>query len=121
VPYGGAAPRSEREALEAFGEISDDAVRVRLMSDVPLGAFLSGGVDSGAIVEAMSRLSGRPVVTTSVGFAERAFSELDHARAVADTLGADHREVMVEARAADILPRLIWHLDEPFADPSALP
>jgi asparagine synthase (glutamine-hydrolysing) len=121
VPYGGAAPRSEREALEAFGEIFDDAVRVRLMSDVPLGAFLSGGVDSSAVVESMTRLSGRPVVTTSVGFAERAFSELDHARAVADTLRADHREVMVEARAADVLPRLIWHLDEPFADPSALP
>lgn len=121
VPYGGVGPRSEREALEAFAHVLDDAVRVRLVSDVPLGAFLSGGVDSSAVVESMARLGGRPVVTTSVGFAERAFSELEHARAVADTVRADHREVMVEARAADILPRLVWHLDEPFADASALP
>jgi asparagine synthase (glutamine-hydrolysing) len=121
VPLGGAAPRSEAQALEEFAEVLDQAVRVRLISDVPLGAFLSGGVDSTAVVESMARLSDVPVVTTSVGFAERRFSELPHARSVAAALGTDHHEVMVEPHAADIVPTLVWHLDEPFADSSALP
>jgi asparagine synthase (glutamine-hydrolysing) len=113
--------RSEGETLEAFTEVFTGAVRRRLMSDVPLGAFLSGGVDSSAVVEAMSRLLDRPVVTTSVSFGERAFDEAEHARAVARAVGSDHHEVRVQARAADVLPRLVWHLDEPFADSSALP
>jgi asparagine synthase (glutamine-hydrolysing) len=121
VPLGGAVPRSEAQALEEFAEVLDQAVRVRLISDVPLGAFLSGGVDSTAVVESMARLSDVPVVTTSVGFAERRFSELPHARSVAAALGTDHHEVMVEPHAADIVPTLVWHLDEPFADSSALP
>jgi len=86
-----------------------------------VGAFLSGGVDSSAVVEAMARLSSRPVVTTAVGFADQAFSELEHARAVADAVRSDHHEVVLEAHAADVLPKLVWHLDEPFADSSALP
>jgi asparagine synthase (glutamine-hydrolysing) len=121
VPRGAAVDRSEVQALEAFDEVFSEAVRLRLISDVPLGAFLSGGVDSTAVVEAMSRLSDAPVVTTSVGFAERRFSELPHARAVAEALGTDHHEVMVEPRASAVLPRLVWHLDEPHADSSALP
>ncbi len=121
VPQEELVPRSEGEALEAFDEVFGEAVRVRLVSDVPLGAFLSGGVDSSAVVEAMARLSKRPVLTTSVGFRESAFSELDHARAVANTVRSDHREVIVRPAAAGILPRLVWHLDEPFADSSALP
>jgi len=96
-------------------------VRVRLISDVPLGAFLSGGVDSSIVVEAMARQSSAPVRTTSVGFCERAFNELDHARAVSQSLGTDHHEVVVEPSAVDLLPTLVWHLDEPFADSSALP
>jgi asparagine synthase (glutamine-hydrolysing) len=121
VPRPEVVHRSEAEALEAFDEVFTDAVRVRLVADVPLGAFLSGGVDSTAVVEAMARLSDRPVVTTSVGFADRAFNELEHARVVARTVGSEHHEVVVEPRAADVLPRLVWHLDEPFADSSALP
>ncbi len=121
VPRGIAIERTEAEALEALAHVLDDAVRVRLVSDVPLGAFLSGGVDSSIVVEAMSRLSNGSVVTTSAGFTDRTVDELDHARAVARAVGSDHHEVLVEARAADILPSLVWHLDEPFADPSALP
>jgi len=121
VPHGPPTVRSEPEALHALDSVLTDAVRARLVSDVPVGAFLSGGVDSSAIVEAMARLSSRPIVTTSVGFSEQAFSELEHARAVAKAVGTDHHEVVLSARAADVLPRLVWHLDEPFADSSALP
>jgi asparagine synthase (glutamine-hydrolysing) len=113
--------RGEQEALEALDGLLHDAVRARLVSDVPLGAFLSGGVDSSAVVAAMTRVSERPVVTTSVGFHEASYSELEYARAVAKTLGTDHHEVVVTPRAADVLPRLAWHFDEPFADSSALP
>jgi asparagine synthase (glutamine-hydrolysing) len=121
VPRRPPAMYSERQALEAFGALLEEAVRARLVADVPLGAFLSGGVDSSAVVETMTRLSTGPVVTTSVGFTDQAFNELEHARAVAKAVGSDHHEVVLEARAADVLPRLVWHLDEPFADSSALP
>jgi asparagine synthase (glutamine-hydrolysing) len=121
VPRDGHRERTEAQALEEFAAVFTDAVRVRLISDVPLGAFLSGGVDSTAVVETMARLSDRPVRTTAVGFAEKRWSELPHARAVAEALHTDHHEVLVEARAAEVLPRLAWHLDEPFADSSALP
>ena len=121
VPTGPIEPKTEAQALEQFAEIFGEAVRLRLMSDVPLGAFLSGGVDSSAVVAMMARLSRGAVVTTSVGFAERAFSEVEHARAVARTVRSDHSEVLIRPQAADILPKLVWHLDEPFADSSALP
>ncbi|MCI0546159.1 MAG: asparagine synthase (glutamine-hydrolyzing) [Candidatus Rokubacteria bacterium] len=121
VPQGVVVQRSEADTIEAFAEVFTDAVRVRMISDVPIGAFLSGGVDSSAVVEAMSRLSTQPVKTTSVGFAERAWSELDHARMVARVVESDHLEVTVAPRAAEVLPRLVWHLDEPFADSSAVP
>jgi len=121
VPHVAPIEWTEAEALRALDTVLLDAVRVRLVSDVPVGAFLSGGVDSSAIVEAMARLSSTPIVTTSVGFTEQAFSELEHARAVAKAVGTDHHEVVLQARAADVLPRLVWHLDEPFADSSALP
>ena len=121
VPRRGVVYRDEAAALEAFDEVFSEAVRVRLVSDVPLGAFLSGGIDSSAVVEKMARLSDRPVVTTSVGFAEAGFSEIGHARTVARAVGSDHHEIMVTPRAAEVLPRLVWHLDEPFADSSALP
>jgi asparagine synthase (glutamine-hydrolysing) len=121
VPHVPPTARSEAEALAELDARLLDAVSARLVSDVPVGAFLSGGVDSSAIVEAMARLSSRPIVTASVGFTEQAFSELEHARTVAKALGTDHHEVVLQARAADVLPRLVWHLDEPFADSSALP
>ena len=77
----------------------------------PAGGFLSGGIDSSAVVEKMARLSDRPVVTTSVGFAEAGFSEIGHARTVARAVGSDHHEIMVTPRAAEVLPRLVWHLE----------
>jgi asparagine synthase (glutamine-hydrolysing) len=111
----------EGEALAEFATLFDDAVRVRMVADVPLGAFLSGGIDSSAVVASMARQSSRPVVTTSVGFAERTHSELDYARTVAQAVGTEHHELLVRPETAADLPRLAWHLDQPFADASALP
>jgi asparagine synthase (glutamine-hydrolysing) len=121
VPLDPPRPRPESEYLEEFAALFSEAVRLRMISDVPLGAFLSGGIDSSAVVAAMAAVSPRPVLTTCVGFPSAAFNEAPHARAVAEQLGTDHHELMVEPRAADILPTLIWHLDEPFGDSSALP
>jgi asparagine synthase (glutamine-hydrolysing) len=114
-------PRSEEEALEEFDTIFQEAVRLRMISDVPLGAFLSGGVDSTAVVAVMARQSQRPVMTTTISFSDGAFDESVHARTVATALGTDHQEVLVEPEAVTVLPRLVWHLDEPFADSSAVP
>ncbi|PYM33056.1 MAG: hypothetical protein DME15_12210 [Candidatus Rokuibacteriota bacterium] len=113
--------RSERDYLEEFAALLAEAVRLRMISDVPLGAFLSGGVDSSAVVMAMAGESTRPVLTTSVAFRENGFNEAPHARQVAQAFQTDHREIVVEPRAAEVLPTLVWHLDEPFADSSALP
>jgi len=96
-----------------------EAVRKRLMSEVPLGAFLSGGVDSSLVVALMSEFT--RVKTFSIGFEESAFNELPHARAVAERYGTDHREFVVKANAADVLPKLVRHYGEPYADSSALP
>lgn len=98
----------------------EEAVRIRLRSDVPLGAFLSGGVDSSTVVALMSRLSDQPVKSVSIGFDE-GFSETPYAKKVADFLATDHREYTVTADAFKILPRLVWHFDEPFADHSMIP
>jgi asparagine synthase (glutamine-hydrolysing) len=99
-----------------------DAVRSHLVSDVPVGAFLSGGIDSSAVVALMSEASDEPVRTFSIGFADSRYSELDKARVVARRYGTDHHELMVEPESLDeLLPRLAAHFDEPFADSSALP
>ena len=121
VVFGRTGPATPGAASEAFSALFDEAVGMRMVADVPLGAFLSGGVDSSAVVASMARQSTRPVVTTSVGFAERTHSELEHARTVAQALGTEHHEVLVKPDAIRDLPRLIWHLDQPFADSSALP
>jgi asparagine synthase (glutamine-hydrolysing) len=113
--------RNEAEYLEEFDALFNEAVGMRMISDVPLGAFLSGGVDSSIVVASMAGYSSRPVATTTIIFNEREFNEAPHARAVARTFGTDHQEVTVEPQAAEILPSLVWHLDEPFADSSALP
>ncbi len=113
--------RSEKEWLEQFGSVFEEAVRLRMISDVPLGAFLSGGVDSTAVVAAMASQSSRPIATTTVTFGDRAFNEAPHARIVARALRTDHEEAVVEPHAVDILPTIVWHLDEPFADSSAIP
>ncbi len=98
-----------------------EAVRLRLVSDVPLGAFLSGGVDSSAVVIHMAEAMNRPVRTFSVGFGAATFDERPFARQVAERYGTDHTELMIEAPVTDILTRLVWHYDEPFGDSSAVP
>lgn len=109
------------EAVEEFRWRFAEAVRLRLVSDVPLGVFLSGGVDSSAVVAAMAQEMGRPVKTFSVGFEEAAFDERLFARQVAERYGTTHTELVVKAPVTDILPRLVWHYDEPFGDTSAVP
>ncbi len=107
--------------LERLRHELTEAVRLRLRSDVPLGAFLSGGVDSTVVVGLMQRLCGEPVKTFSIGFPVREFDERRYARQVARFLGTDHHEQLVEPNAVLILPRLVWHYDEPYADSSAIP
>jgi len=112
---------SEDEAAEQLGAVLAEAVRSHLVSDVPLGAFLSGGVDSSAVVSLMARASSQPVKTFSIGFDEPEFDELDHARVVAQHFATDHHEFVVRPDGLSILDRLIAHFDEPFADSSAIP
>lgn len=112
---------SEEEACEELGDRLREAVRLRLISDVPLGAFLSGGIDSGTVVALMALESGAPVKTFSIGFDEDGFDELRYARLVADRYGTEHHEFVVRPEATDVLSDLVWHYNEPFADPSALP
>jgi asparagine synthase (glutamine-hydrolysing) len=110
-------PMSMEEAAEQLAEKLDEAVRLRLMSDVPLGAMLSGGLDSSLIVALMARHMSQPVKTFSVGFAEDRHSELADAREVAAHLGADHTELELSfTDAALTIDELVWHLDEPVAD-----
>jgi asparagine synthase (glutamine-hydrolysing) len=97
------------------------AVRRRMVADVPIGAFLSGGVDSSAVVAAMAEASSQPVKTFSIGFEHEAFNELPFARRIAERFGTDHQEFVVKADAIEILPRIVRHYGEPFADPSAIP
>ncbi len=106
-----------RELVERL----EEAVRLRLISDVPLGAFLSGGVDSSAVVAMMARAGGGRVKTFSIGFADKHYDETRYARMVAQRYGTDHHELVVEPDALAVLPRLVWHYGEPFADPSAVP
>lgn len=98
----------------------DEAVRVRLISDVPLGAFLSGGVDSSAVVGLMAKHSSKPVKTFSIGFAEEDYSELPHARQVAELFATDHHEFIVRPEATKVLPLLVRHYGDPYADSSAI-
>lgn len=110
----------EHEAHEAIRAALLEATSLRLRSDVPLGAFLSGGVDSSAVVAAMAR-SGGQVKTFSIGFDAAGYDETPHAREVATLLGTDHHELRVEPSAIEVLPKLVWHYGEPFADHSAIP
>jgi asparagine synthase (glutamine-hydrolysing) len=110
---------SEEDAVEGLLEVLREAVRLRLISDVPLGALLSGGMDSSVVVALMSELSGAKVKTFSIGFEE--YSELPHARAVAEHYSTEHHEMVVRPNALDVLPKLVCHYGEPFADPSAVP
>ncbi|MGH8189741.1 MAG: asparagine synthase (glutamine-hydrolyzing), partial [Steroidobacteraceae bacterium] len=126
VPIEGPDPELERlpEAalVERFRGLLQESVQLRLMSDVPLGMFLSGGIDSSAVAALMAREIDRPVQTFSVAFADRAFSELSYAREVARSIGADAHEIVIDdGDFFAALPRLVWHEDEPIAHPSSVP
>jgi asparagine synthase (glutamine-hydrolysing) len=118
----GEAPPHDRDAVHEYRERLREAVRLRLMSDVPLGMFLSGGIDSATITALMSELVDEPVKTFSVAFAEREANELAYARLVARRFRTDHHEIVVTPREFfSQLPRLVWHEDEPIAHPSSVP
>ena len=110
-----------QELTHELRQIVEDAVRVRLVSDVPLGAFLSGGIDSSLVVALMAGQSSQPVKTFSVGFTSKDKSELPYAKLVADRYGTDHHEMVVEPDMTAVVPELVRHYGEPFADTSALP
>lgn len=113
--------QSPVETRRRLREALRESVRAHLVSDVPVGAFLSGGVDSSAVVALMSEVSPEPIKTFSIGFSDPRFSELSRARMVAERFGTDHHELVVEPADAALLPELVSHFDEPFADASALP
>ena len=108
-------------AREQLSALLEEATRLRMIADVPLGAFLSGGIDSSLTVALMSQISNAPVRTFSIGFEEQDFSEVEFARLVAQRYGTQHQEFIVRPEAAEVLPKIAWHHDEPFADASALP
>ena len=112
---------SEQAALDGLEDKLTEAVRLRLISDVPIGALLSGGVDSSVIVALMAKLSGEPVRTFSIGFREEAFSELSYAQQAAERCGTIHHPEIVEGDVADLLPHIVRSYGEPFGDSSAVP
>ena len=119
--YGTYNPSSEEECLEALEAELAEAVRMRLISDVPLGALLSGGIDSSLVVALMARASSRPVKTFSIGFTEQDFNEATYARMVAERFGTDHHELIVNPNIEETTDSLTRMQEEPFADSSALP
>jgi asparagine synthase (glutamine-hydrolysing) len=112
---------SEEDAVAQFGDLFRDAVRRRLMAEVPLGAFLSGGMDSSSVVAEMAELSESPVKTFSIGFGERDYDELAFARQVAQRFSTEHHELVVEPHTLEVLPTLVRHYGEPYGDSSAIP
>jgi asparagine synthase (glutamine-hydrolysing) len=114
-------PKSEAEWCEDLLEVYSEAVRLRLRSDVSLGAFLSGGVDSSSVVALMRKINQSPVITCSIGFDEKEFDESAYAASFAQSLGTDHYEETVRPDALSVLEKLSWFYDEPFADSSAVP
>jgi asparagine synthase (glutamine-hydrolysing) len=122
VPFGQIEDHSEEEWIERVREKLLETVKAQLVSDVPLGAFLSGGIDSSTIVAAMARLTGRPVKTYSIGYGgdQSYYNELPYAKLVAKAFGTDHHEIVVRPQVSELLPKLMWHLDEPIADSACL-
>ena len=119
--YGTREPRSEEECLEEMETRLAEAVRIRLISDVPLGALLSGGTDSSIVVALMARASSKPVKTFSIGFRSHDFNEADYARVVAKKFETEHHELVLEPDIGETLDKLTRILEEPFADSSSLP
>jgi len=120
-PSGETLALSVDDATVELRRLLEESVRLRFMSDVPFGAFLSGGIDSSIVCALMARQMDRPVKTFTIGFAGAPEDETVHARAVAKHIGAEHHEFVVTTDALAILPSVVWHMDEPLADPSALP
>jgi asparagine synthase (glutamine-hydrolysing) len=122
VPCGHTEERSEEEWIEQIREKLLETIKAQLVSDVPLGAFLSGGIDSSTIVSAMSRLTGRTVKTYSIGYGgdQNYYNELPYAKLVAQQFATEHHEIVVRPDVSELLPKLIWHLDEPIADSACL-
>lgn len=106
---------------EHMRDLLTDSVRKRLISDVPLGVFLSGGLDSSTLVALMSRCGVEPIQTFSLGYADRSFSELDYARLVAKQFNTEHRELIIDPVTPELIEEAVWHLDEPMTDLSAMP
>jgi asparagine synthase (glutamine-hydrolysing) len=121
LSFGKVESRSVTEWGEMLRHELSEATRVRLMSDVPLGAFLSGGIDSSSVVAMMSRLMERPVTTCSIGFQEKKYNESEYAQQVSKLFSTEHYEETVSPNAVEIVDKLAWHYDEPFADSSAIP
>jgi len=111
----------QTETCARLRQSFDEAVRIRMIADVPLGAFLSGGIDSSLIVASMAMQSAEPVKTFSIGFEEAAYNELEYAAMVAKQYRTDHHEILVRPDSVDLITKLAWHFDEPFADSSAIP
>ena len=112
---------SEEDARRQVREMFDESVRIRMIADVPLGAFLSGGIDSSSVVASMALQSREPVKTFSIGFEEAAFNELQYAAMVAKRYKTEHHEIVVKPDSVGLVTRLVRHFDEPFADSSAIP
>ncbi|HYY41619.1 MAG TPA: asparagine synthase (glutamine-hydrolyzing), partial [Pyrinomonadaceae bacterium] len=119
--YEQVAARRADDYLAELRALLDEAVRIRLVADVPLGAFLSGGIDSSTVVGLMARHMEQPVKTFSIGFHEDSFNELKYARLTAQKFGTEHHEFIVTPDICDVVDELAWHFDEPFADVSAIP
>jgi asparagine synthase (glutamine-hydrolysing) len=113
--------KSQSQWEEEIRECLSETVKQHMISDVPLGAFLSGGIDSGSVVALMARNSDRPIKTFSIGYKNEAFSELRQARQVAEKYGCEHHEEILEPESISLLPKLVKAYDEPFADSSAVP
>lgn len=121
MPLGEAKHTDEADCARQLEELLRASVKSQLMSDVPLGAFLSGGIDSSLVVGLMAQLTNRPVKTFTIGFREEEYSETRYARQLAELHRTEHHELIVEPESLDLLPRLVRQLDEPFADPSVIP
>ena len=113
--------KSEKQWMEEIEASLSESVKVHMVSDVPLGAFLSGGIDSGSVVALMAKHSGQPIKTFSIGFNDEKYSELKFAREIANKYGCEHHEQVIEPESISLLPKLVRSYDEPFADSSAIP
>jgi asparagine synthase (glutamine-hydrolysing) len=121
LSYANTFQGSKKDACVELLDKLKKAVEIRLISDVPLGAFLSGGIDSSVTVALMAQLGVSPLKTFSIGFEQPEYNELPYARSVAQQYGTEHHEFIVTPRASDLFPKLVWHYNEPFADSSAIP